>query len=116
MDNDINVSNLTLNSYIAVDYFYEYKYLKDSGDIKQAEKMKDDYFYKYYSTIEPYVSDWIQRLKCDAKLKTLIRNSIDLEQVYRHLQELFDDDTVDESDSDSDNESESELVFSSGEE
>ena len=112
MNNDINVSNLNLDNCIAYNYFYEYKYLKDSGDIKEAEKMKDDFYNHFYSEFESYITDWTERLKCDRKLITVIRNSIDLEQVYRHLYELFED----ESDSDSDNESESELVFSSGEE
>ena len=116
MDNDINVTNLNLNQYVAYDYFYEYKLQKDSGNQKDAEKLRYDAFYHYYTTIEPYVTDWIGCVKCDARMKTVIRNSIDFDEVYRFLKELFDDEYDSDSDSDSDAESESELVFSSSEE
>lgn len=114
MDNDINVSDMNLSQYIAREYFEEYLLQKKENNNDAAEKLRYDYFYKYYTTMEPYVTDWIHRLKCDAKLKTIIRNSIDFDEIYRYLTILFDDEY--ESDSDTDAESESEIVFSSEEE
>lgn len=113
MDNDINVSDMNLNQYIAREYFEEYLLQKRRNNKDAADKLRYDYFYKYYTTMGPYVTDWIHLLKCEARLKTVIRNSIDFEEIYRNLTILFDEY---ESDSDTDDETESEIVFSSEEE